>query len=146
VRIAALTALRRTFPVLRHGRQYLRQISLLGGPFQFPPQGELVAWSRILDDEEAVCILNGHGDQARGADVVIDAGLNGAPGAALVVIANTAQAASSAAYTGSHPVGEAVPVRHASEGTAFVSVHDLPPSEILVLSNHPSADTGGVLD
>jgi hypothetical protein len=25
-------------------------------------------------------------------------------------------------------------------------VHDLPPSEILVLSNHPSADAGGVLD
>ena len=146
VRIAALTALRRTYPVLRHGRQYLRQVSLLGGSFQFPPQGELVAWSRILDDEEAVCILNGHGDQARGADVVIDAVLNGAPGGTLVVIANTAQAASGAAYTGPHPVGDVLPVQHAADGTAFVSVHDLPPSEILVLSNHPSEDAGEVVD
>ena len=29
--------------------------------------GELIAWSRILDDEEALCIVNGHGAEYRGA-------------------------------------------------------------------------------
>jgi hypothetical protein len=48
-----------------------------------------VAWSRILDDEEAVCVLNSHGGQARGSDVLIDASLN-APGRALTVVVNTA--------------------------------------------------------
>jgi hypothetical protein len=28
-----------------------------------PSQGELIAWSRILDDEETLCIVNGHGAQ-----------------------------------------------------------------------------------
>ncbi|MGH9282440.1 MAG: alpha-amylase family glycosyl hydrolase, partial [Acidimicrobiales bacterium] len=59
VRIAAMAAVRRAHPVLRHGRQYLRPISLFGGPFAPAAPGELIAWSRILDDEEALCVVNG---------------------------------------------------------------------------------------
>ena len=135
VRIAALTAVRQTFPVLRAGRQYQRQISNFQQPFALPGAGELIAWSRILDDEEALCIVNGHGTARRGGDVLIDARLNGKPGAELVVVANTEQAATPG-FTGSHPVGQKLPVKF-RDGIAFVEIRDVGPSEVLLLVNHP---------
>jgi hypothetical protein len=74
--IAALAAVRARFPVLRKGRQYARQVSLFGGPFVFRGAGESVAWSRVLSDEEALVVVNAHGNSARGGDVVVDANLN----------------------------------------------------------------------
>jgi hypothetical protein len=133
-RIPALIAARSKFPVLRSGRQYQRPTSNFQAPFALPPAGELIAWSRILDDEEALCIVNGHGRERRGADVMVDAQLNGAPGATLQVIANTEQA-SMAAFTGPHPVGERLPVKF-RDGAAFVEIRGIGPSETLVLSNH----------
>ncbi|MES1254050.1 MAG: alpha-amylase family glycosyl hydrolase [Acidobacteriota bacterium] len=135
VRIAALAAVRRAFPVLRKGRQYQRPLSNFGQPFAFPGPGELIAWSRILDDEEALCIVNGHGASRRGGHVLVDARLSGQAGAALVVIANTEQAATPG-FAGSHPVGQTLPVQF-SNGTAFVDIRDIGPSEVLVLVNHP---------
>ena len=135
VRIAALTAVRRKFPVLRAGRQYQRQMSNFRQPFHFPGSGELIAWSRILDDEEALCIVNGHGTVRRGGDVLIDARLNRKAGAELVVVANTEQAATPG-FTGSHPVGEQLPVKFRN-GTAFVEIRDVGPSEVLVAVNRP---------
>lgn len=148
VRIASLARVRQRFPVLRYGRLYQRSISLFGGPFVESAAGELIAWSRILDDEEALCVVNGNGREARGADVLIDASLNAAdaPGrtpaqssAVLVVIANSAQAAHEAAqphvpYAGSHPVGQKLPVETRG-GLAFVAIRDLGPSEVVVLIN-----------
>jgi glycosidase len=135
-RIAALTALRRRFPVLAVGRQYPRPISLLGWPFGVYGPGELVAWSRLLDDEEALCILNAHGHAARGADIIVDASLN-PPGSALTVVLNTAQAAAPATFAGAHPAGSTVPVQRTAGGAAYVAIRQLPPSEVLVLTNHP---------
>jgi glycosidase len=135
VRIAALAAVRQKFPVLRCGRQYQRQISNFQDPFVFPGAGELIAWSRVLDDEEALCIVNGHGTARRGGDVLIDARLNRQPGAELVVLANTAQAATPG-FAGSHPVGQRLPVKFRN-GTAFVEIRDVGPSEVLLLVNHP---------
>ena len=135
VRIAALNAVRRANPVLRYGRQYQREISNFGASFAFPPGGELIAWSRILDDEETLCVVNGHGTQSRGGQVVVDALLNRGPGASFVVLANTAQAASSA-FSGPHPVGQQLPVQFRG-GTAFVQIGNVPPSEVLVLTNRP---------
>jgi glycosidase len=135
VRIAALIAVRKAFPVLRYGRQYLRQISNFGAPFAFPPAGELIAWSRLLDDEEALCVVNGHGTAARGGQVVVDASLNRAPDAFFEVVASSAQAASPGA-PGPHPVGQRLPVRFRG-ATAFVQLEPLGPSEVLVLVNRP---------
>jgi hypothetical protein len=147
VRIAALTAVRRQYPVLRYGRQYQRPISNFGAPFALPPNGELIGWSRILDDEEALCIINGNGTQNRGADVAVDANLNaltafGQPWGAgqqpfFEVIANSAQAAAGAAYAGTHPIGEHVPVQLKADGTAYLEIRDVGPSEVLVLINRP---------
>ncbi len=135
-RIAALAALRGAFPVLRYGRQYLRPISFLGRPFAVYGPGEIVAWSRILDDEEALCILNTHGTETRGADVLVDASLNPLDGAVRVAL-NTAQAADPEGYHGSHPAGSDLPVLRTPAGAAYVEIRNLGPSEVLVLTNHP---------
>jgi glycosidase len=132
-RIAALLALRETLPALRQGRQYLRPVSYLGLPFAVYGPGEITAWSRILDDEEVVCILNPHGTASRGADVLVDASLNGER---MHVLLNTAQAADPAGYAGTHPVGSVLTVQRAGDGTAFIALRDIAPSELVVVSNY----------
>jgi glycosidase len=139
VRIAALAALRKAYPVLRHGRQYLRPIALLGRPFDVYGPGEIVAWSRILDDEEAVCVLNAHGTDSRGADVLVDALLN-PPDGSIMVILNTAQATNPQNFTGSHPVRSSIPVRRTPDGKAYVELRNVPASEVLVLINQPEQE------
>jgi hypothetical protein len=133
-RIAALAKTRRDYPVLRHGRQYPRPISLFDGPFEVRGGGELLAWSRILDDEEALCVVNVNGAAARGGDVLVDADLNRGAGASFIVVACSAEAAGGGV---SHPVGSSVPVRRRPDGTAFVEIRDVAPSEVLVLDNRP---------
>mgnify|MGYP005847337901 CR=1 FL=1 len=133
-RIAAMAALRRDFPVLRYGRQYLRPISFLGRPFGLYGPGEIVAWSRVLDDEEMVCILNTHGADHRGTDVLVDANLSGG---SMTIVLNSAQAANSPNYNGPHPVGSILPVRRTSEGIAYVEIRDIGSSELIILTNHP---------
>jgi glycosidase len=137
VRIAAMATLRKQFPVLRLGRQYLRPIAI---PFLSLPfsdrglSGEIVAWSRILDDEEAVCILNSHGTDRRAAEILVDSSLN-PPGSSMTVILNTAQAATPG-FTGPHQVGSTVPVQQRN-GINFVEIQPIPASEFLILTNHP---------
>ncbi len=152
VRISALSRTRQQYPVLRYGRLYQRQISIFGGPFVHPAAGELIAWSRILDEEEAVCTVSGHGSEPRGADVIVDARLNArdapgrprdAAGPMFEVVANSAQAAYGAAhpgarYPGPHPIGQRIPVQ-ARDGALFVAIRDLPVSEVLVLINRSPA-------
>jgi len=144
VRASALGALRHAHPVLRHGRQYLRSISFLGRPFAVYGPGEIVAWSRILDDEEVLCVLNPHGLEPRGARIIVDAALN-PPGTRMTVVLNSAEAAVPQHYTGTHPVGSGVPVEMDAQGAAFVELRDVGPSEVVVLTNHPVAGDGSVL-
>jgi hypothetical protein len=134
LRLAALAVVRGRFPVLRMGRQYQRQISNFGAAFAMAPAGELITWSRILDDEEALCVVNGHGTARRGGDVVVDARLN-PPGAAFEVVVNSEESAGLAAP--SHRTGDRLPVRRRADGTAFVELRDVGPSEVVVLVNRP---------
>jgi hypothetical protein len=138
LRIAALTALRQSYPVLRDGRQYARPVAFLGRPFDVYGPGELLAWSRVLDDEEALCVMNAHGTDERGADVLVDATLN-PPGSSMTVVLNTAQTASPQGYAGAHPVKSSLPVKRAADGSAYVEIRNVPPSEVLVLTNHPGS-------
>lgn len=142
-RIAAMNAVRAEFPALRQGRQYLRPIAFLNYPFGFYGNGEIIAWSRILDDEEVLCVLNPHGNETRGADIVVDAELNPV-GAVLTVVLNSVQAANPATFSGTHPTGSTVGIKHHSNGCAFIEIRGLSPSELLVFSNHPVAGEGGV--
>lgn len=134
-RLAEMTAVRQRFPVLRLGRQYGRPISIFGRSFEVLGNGELMAWSRVLDDEEALCIVNVHGNQRRGADVLVDAGLSGSAGN-LTVVLNTEDVVRGGA-TIRHPVGSSVPVRRTPDGAAYVEIRDVGPSEVLILVNHP---------
>ncbi len=127
-RIAMLTALRRDLPVLRHGRQYQRPISNFGQPFAMAGPGELIAWSRILDDEEALCIVNPHGTDSRGGDVLVDAELSGS-GATMRVALQTDPA---------RPIGPDVVV-DSRDGNAYVAIRDLAPADVLVLTNHAAS-------
>jgi glycosidase len=136
-RIAAAGAVRMKYPALRSGRQYLRSISFLNKPFDVYGPGEIVAWSRILDDEELLCVLNANGAERRGADVVVDTSLNPAETGTMTVVLNTAQAAGTARFTGLYPVGSTVPVNSTADGRAFVRIQNVPPAEIIVLANHP---------
>ena len=107
---------------------------MFGGPFGPARAGELFGWSRILVDEEALCVVNPNGLAARSADVLVDAQLN-PPGSALTVIMNSAQAVRATA--GDHPAGSQLPVHHADSGAAYVGIRDVGPSEALVLINRP---------
>jgi hypothetical protein len=133
-RVSALCAVRASFPVLRKGRQYPRPISNFANPFGTAGAGELLPWSRILGDEEALIALNTHGNEARGGDVLVDADLN-PPGTHFTVVANTAQAAQGNAAGVQQPVGTRLPVRRTGNGAAFIEIRNVPRSEVLVLSN-----------
>jgi hypothetical protein len=134
LRIAAAGEARKRYPVLRYGRQYLRPTAEVGREdFRDAGAGQIIAWSRLLDDEEALCVLNANGLEERSARALVDADLN-PPGSAMTVALNTAQAAG---ISGSHPVGETVAVARTANGTAYVEIHRLPASEALVLVNHP---------
>jgi hypothetical protein len=76
LRIAAIAAVRADYPVLQSGRQYVRPVSVFGEPFGPARTGELFGWSRILVDEEALCIINPNGSASRGVDVLVDVQLN----------------------------------------------------------------------
>ncbi len=120
-RVSALAATRAAFPVLRAGRQYLRPVSVFGEDFHPAAAGELFGWSRILSDEEALCVLNPHGAAVRGADLLVDAALNPA-GSELTVVLNSAEAAGAGGL--SHPVGSRLPVLRTPSGAAYVQVRD----------------------
>jgi hypothetical protein len=111
----------------------------LSPQFAFPKAGELVAWSRILDYQEAVCVVNPNGsdDALRGGDIIVSTELWSA-GTEFTVVANTAQAAAVAEgrpFIGSHPVGSKIRVKGLSrpEEPAFVEIRDVPPAEVLIL-------------
>ena len=140
-RIAAMNALRTRFPALRQGRQYQRPIAFLDYPFGFYSGGEIIAWSRILDDEEVLCVLNPHGNQARGADVLVDATLT--PAGRFTVVLNS-EAANPQSFTGTNATGSTVNIKRHPDGSAYVEIRQLGPSEILVLSNQPTAREGGL--
>jgi hypothetical protein len=94
----------------------------------------VVGWSRILTDEEALCVINPNGFAPRGADVLVDAQLN-LPGSTMTVILNSARTGGAASPA--HPVGSQVPVRRTASGAAYVEIRNVDPSEALVLVNRP---------
>ncbi len=135
VRLAHLLKVRSQFTLLRDGRQYQRPLGQFGwGNLDYPP-GELIVWSRILDDKEALIVVNGNSVARRGGQVMVDFNLN-AIGSRMTVLANTEEAACRAAgqpYPGGHAVNSKVTVGHDPQGPVFVSIDDLGPSEVLIL-------------
>ncbi|QEY17142.1 alpha-amylase [Cellvibrio sp. KY-GH-1] len=134
VRIRAMAKTRAAFPALRLGRQYLRPVSFLNNAFSVYSNGEIIAWSRILDDEECLVVLNPHGTAARGADILVDVALNPIASRMLLVM-STEESANPGLEK--NRVGDHVSVHIHHSGIHFISVRDLGPSELLVFSNKP---------
>lgn len=132
-RIATLADIRGRFKPLRRGRQYERQISYLSYPFHYPDAGQLLAWSRLFDDQEMLVVVNGHGVERRGARVAVDARLSTD---GMWIVANTDPTA---------PVGMRVGDRldvASWDDRRFVALDQwlLGPSEVMVLANYNALD------
>ncbi|MCB8982528.1 MAG: alpha-amylase [Ardenticatenaceae bacterium] len=133
LRVAAIARVRnrpdRVGLALRRGRQYVRETS--GGgerPFTIPNAGELVAWSRILFDQEVVVALNTHGLEGRGAFVTIDAGLHSS-GAPLTVLYRSDWSDAQLR----RPLDDETVSINRFEGRATVRL-DLPPASMVILA------------
>jgi len=114
---------------LRRGRQYAREVKFLEVlGYQPPRQGELVAWSRLMFDQEVVVALNTHGAERRGGLVTIDRALH-PPGSRLKV-----------RYRSDWPDADlrmppdGPPVMVADDGGRSVVRIDLPPAGMAILA------------
>ena len=76
--IQELSALRNAEPALRYGRYYFRQVSGDQVHFGFSPYtGGVLAWSRILADEERTIIANTSTTTPQNLSVIVDSTLAG---------------------------------------------------------------------
>lgn len=131
---SAMTELRQTLPALRYGRQYLRPIAFNDASFTVKGPGEITAWSRILNDEEVLCVINTHGSEKRGGSVLVDARL-ARPGQGYTVLFSAGHAMDPEGYQGPWKPGASVAVTQPDNGLPAIDIFDLPPSEVLVLVN-----------
>ncbi|MGB5156475.1 alpha-amylase family glycosyl hydrolase [Desulfobacterium sp. N47] len=136
-RISKLSEVRKAFKPLRRGRQYPRPVSNFGNAFMFYGEGEIIAWSRIFDDQEVLVVINPHGTQERGGRILVDGRLS-AEG--MQIIANTDPAASERMKE-----GVVVNVDSLNE-YRFVCLDKwlLGPSETMVLANRSATEAAGL--
>ena len=137
IRIAQLARAFKEFKPLRRGRQYPREISYLGYPFAFPESGELVAWSRLFDDQEVLIVINPHGTQRRGGRIVVD---NRLSGEGMLVVAMTDPTAPEMMIPGARLNLES------RDGWNFVALDQwlLGPSEVMVVANRAAVESAGM--
>jgi glycosidase len=132
LRIAAIARVRnrkdRVGLTLRRGRQYLRETSFLDSQFSVPGTGELVAWSRILFDQEVMVALNTHGAESRGAEVTVDASFH-PRGSTMTFLYRSDWDDSELRDP---PQDQSVPVQH-EHARATVRI-DLPPAGMAILA------------
>lgn len=130
-RIAAIARLRNRSDhvglALRRGDLYLREVRF-NTEFEAPKQGEVVAWSRVIENASVVIALNTHGNEARGADITVDAVLH--PGGSMLKVL----------YRGdwseqdrSSPPEEFLKVEMLPDGRCIVRV-DLSPAGMIILT------------
>ncbi|HMC76386.1 MAG TPA: alpha-amylase family glycosyl hydrolase [Vicinamibacterales bacterium] len=131
VRIKALVATRQTLRPLRRGRQYRRATSIDGVEFRFQPAGELLAWSRILNDVEVLIAVNTNGAAARGSRIELDPRLRPA-GSTLRVVCDTSRIGDPAADA--RGGGRVLPVQSlGQDGRVFVDVGIVAPAEVIIM-------------
>jgi glycosidase len=133
LRIAAITRIRQrndlTGLALRRGRQYLRRTSNSGTqPFNTPLPGNVVAWSRILFNQDVLIALNTNGTQNRSTSVLLDSRFH-PEGSNMMFLYKGDW--SDLELTNSPPA-QTVPVQHAN-GTTTIHI-DLPPAGMVILA------------
>ena len=112
---------------MRRGRQYPRDIRVLGLDFSPSRPGELVAWSRILFDTEILVALNTHGTSSRGADITVDSVLH-PPGSEIKILYRGDWSEDELKKT---PASESKTVQSVN-GRAYIRI-DLPASGMMIL-------------
>ncbi|MCW4040026.1 MAG: alpha-amylase family glycosyl hydrolase [Candidatus Bathyarchaeota archaeon] len=132
VRIAAITRIRNRQDIigltLRRGRQYLRKTSISDThPFITPQSGELVAWSRVLYDQDILIILNTNGAQNESASILLDSRFH--PEGSNMRFLYKGDWSDAELKT--PPVSESIPLKHVN-GTASIDI-DLPPAGMAIL-------------
>lgn len=135
VRIKALIAMRKLLRPLRRGRQYRRATSIFGDDFRFHGPGELLAWSRILNDVEVLIVVNTNGVAGRGSRVELDPKLRPL-GSKLRVVCDTSRIG--------HPLADAngggtvLTVQGMGQGDrVFADLGVLAPAEIMIMTGQP---------
>jgi glycosidase len=131
-RLKALVATRKALRPLRRGRQYRRPTAIFGTNFGYQGPGELIAWSRVLNDEDVVVVVNTNGDSSRGFRVELDGRLHPS-GSTVRVVCDTSKLGA----LGVDPLGggAVLPVQTlSSDGRVFVEVGVLGPAEVMVLA------------
>jgi hypothetical protein len=138
VRIKALVATRQmtganppaALRALRRGRQYRRATAIFDLDFGFQGSGQLMAWSRVLNDNDVVIVVNVNGAEGRGSKVELDPRLH-PPGSAMRVVCDTSRlGAPGADLQGG---GAVLPIQTFGNNRAFVDVGVLGPAEVMVL-------------
>lgn len=75
--VKRLAAVRGAQPALRYGRQYFRSISGNGMQFAVSPfRAGVLAFSRILNDQEVLVVANMNTEEGFSGEVIVDASLN----------------------------------------------------------------------
>jgi hypothetical protein len=88
--IQTLAAVRARQPALRYGRQYFRPLSGDGVHFGISPFASgVLAWSRLLHDQELLIVANTHTQSGFTGEVIVDLALNPAGFAYEVLYTNT---------------------------------------------------------
>ena len=132
VRIKALIATRKMLRPLRRGRQYRRATSIGGEAFGFQGQGQLLAWSRILNDVEVLVVVNTNGAEDRGSRIELDPRLRPA-GSTLRVVCDTSRIGKPMADA--QGGGQVLQVQSMGQsGRVFVDVGMLSPAEVMILA------------
>jgi glycosidase len=97
--VARLAAVRRDVPALRYGRQYFRPISGDGVHFGLSDVAPgVLAWSRILNDDEILIVANCNTETTWNGEVIVDFSLNPAGSVYDVLFSN--QSAGGSAVSG----------------------------------------------
>lgn len=128
-RIQHMAAVRAAYKPLRRGRQYRRATSCDHVHFSCLGSGDLLAWSRVFDDQEVLIVVNTNGCAAKCGQVIIDTRLcsgpdPNAPEDRVKVAYNSDPAASVGCKTGEYrPFGSG----------SFIDIPSLGPSEVMVL-------------
>jgi hypothetical protein len=132
VRLKALIVTRKNLRPLRRGRQYRRNTSIGGSGFRFQGPGELLAWSRILNDVEVLVAVNTNGVAGRGSRIEPDPRLRPV-GSTLRVVCDTSRIGDPTADAqGGGPV---LPVQSmGQDGRVFVDIGVLAPAEVMILA------------
>jgi glycosidase len=131
VRIKALIATRKMLRPLRRGRQYRRATARFDNDYAFHGQGELLAWSRILNADDVVIAVNTNGAAGRGSRIELDPRLHPV-GSALRVVCDTGSIGDVSANA--QGGGRVLPVQSMGQGDrVFVDVGVLASAEVMVL-------------